>query len=382
MRKKMFARVVKVLIGIILVFPAQAQEKQQRVSLSVEQQTVVDIFKLLEQQVSYKFLYHDADILKLGKKNLTLKDVLLTVALDSCLKGSAIGYEFVGTSIVFKRLERREESRAVRITGAVEDEFGNSLPGVTVLVEGTTIGVTTDENGNFGLVIPQVKEVSLVFSFVGMKKQVVKLSMDSWGVKQEKLKVVLVEENVRMEDVVVTGYANLSRQSFTGNAKTVTADELKKVSQTNVLKSLQVLDPSFRLTVNNEMGSNPNALPNISIRGASGIGVTEFDSEDLSETALRNNPNLPTFIMDGFEVSVEKLYDLDINRIESITLLKDAAATAIYGSRAANGVVVITTVAPQPGEVLITYNYNLEVQLPDLRDYNLMNAREKLEAEK
>ena len=382
MRKKMFARVVKVLIGIILVFPAQAQEKQQRVSLFVEQQTVVDIFKLLEQQVSYKFLYHDADILKLGKKNLTLKDVLLTVALDSCLKGSAIGYEFVGTSIVFKRLERREESRAVRITGAVEDEFGNSLPGVTVLVEGTTIGVTTDENGNFGLVIPQFKEVSLVFSFVGMKKQVVKLSMDSWGVKQEKLKVVLVEENVRMEDVVVTGYANLSRQSFTGNAKTVTADELKKVSQTNVLKSLQVLDPSFRLTVNNEMGSNPNALPNISIRGASGIGVTEFDSEDLSETALRNNPNLPTFIMDGFEVSVEKLYDLDINRIESITLLKDAAATAIYGSRAANGVVVITTVAPQPGEVLITYNYNLEVQLPDLRDYNLMNAREKLEAEK
>ena len=76
MRKKMFARVVKVLIGIILVFPAQAQEKQQRVSLSVEQQTVVDIFKLLEQQVSYKFLYHDADILKLGKKNLTLKEVL------------------------------------------------------------------------------------------------------------------------------------------------------------------------------------------------------------------------------------------------------------------------------------------------------------------
>ena len=287
MRKKMFARVVKVLIGIILVFPAQAQEKQQRVSLSVEQQTVVDIFKLLEQQVSYKFLYHDADILKLGKKNLTLKDVLLTVALDSCLKGSAIGYEFVGTSIVFKRLERREESRAVRITGAVEDEFGNSLPGVTVLVEGTTIGVTTDENGNFGLVIPQFKEVSLVFSFVGMKKQVVKLSMDSWGVKQEKLKVVLVEENVRMEDVVVTGYANLSRQSFTGNAKTVTADELKKVSQTNVLKSLQVLDPSFRLTVNNEMGSNPNALPNISIRGASGIGVTEFDSDDGGSSAGR-----------------------------------------------------------------------------------------------
>lgn len=380
MRKKMFAYTL--LFGLLFALPVNAQEKQHRVSLTANQLTVVDIFKLLEEQVPYKFLFHDADILKLGKKTLTLKKVLLTVALDSCLKGSAIGYEFVGTSIVFKRLVKTTSTKALTIIGSVEDEFGNPLPGVTVLVEGTTIGVTTDVNGSFGLAIPRQKEVSLVFSFVGMKKQVVKLDVDAWEAKQERLKVVLVEENVHMDDVVVTGYANLSRQSFTGNAKTVTAEELKKVSQTNVLKSLQVLDPSFRLTVNNEMGSNPNALPNISIRGASGIGVTEFDTEDLSESSLRNNPNLPTFIMDGFEVNVEKLYDLDINRIESITILKDAAATAMYGSRAANGVIVITTVAPKPGEVMVTYSYNLNVQLPDLRDYNLMNAREKLEAEK
>ena len=170
------------------------------------------------------------------------------MVLDSCLKGSAIGYEFVGTSIVFKRLAKPTSANALTIIGSVEDEFRNPLPGVTVIVEGTTIGVTTDVNGSFGLAIPRQKEVALVFSFVGMKKQVVKLDVDAWEAKQERVKVVLVEENVHMDDVVVTGYANLSRQSFTGNAKTVTAEELKKVSQTNVLKSLQVLDPSFRLT--------------------------------------------------------------------------------------------------------------------------------------
>lgn len=380
MQKKCF--LVFVLLGVVYMPPAEAQEKRNQVSVEATQQTVVEIFKQLEKQVPYTFLYHDVDILNLGRKSLTLKHVPLTVALDSCLKGSPIGYEFVETSIVFKRLEKKEESRGLRVVGHVEDAFGELLPGVTVLVEGTTIGATTDRNGNFALIIPRLEKISLVFSFVGMKKQIIKLDAESRKTDTRELNVVMEEENIYMQDVIVTGYTNFSKQSFTGNARTVTAEELKRVSQTNVFRSLQVLDPSFRLAVDNDMGSNPNALPDISIRGASGIGVTEFDTEDLSESALKNNPNLPTFIMDGFEVSVDKLYDLDINRIETITILKDAAATAIYGSRAANGVVVITTVAPQPGEILLTYNYNLNAQFPDLRDYNLMDAREKLEAEK
>ena len=129
------------------------------------------------------------------------------------------------------------------------------------------------------------------------------------------------------------------------------------------------------------MGSDPNSLPEVYIRGRSGIGVKELDKNSLNKSALENNPNLPTFIMDGFEISVQKLYDLDPNRIESITILKDAAATAMYGSRAANGVVVITTIAPRPGQVQISYNLTGTLTIPDLTDYNLMNAKEKLEAE-
>ena len=149
----------------------------------------------------------------------------------------------------------------------------------------------------------------------------------------------------------------------------------------SVLGALQVFDPSFRIAENNLMGSNPNNVPELYIRGRSGIGTTELDAESLSKSALKNNPNLPTFIMDGFEISVQKLYDMDPSRIESITILKDAAATAMYGSRAANGVVIITTVTPKPGKINVNYNFTGTLEYPDLTDYNLMNAREKLQTE-
>src|SRR5690606_1830534 len=122
-------------------------------------------------------------------------------------------------------------------------------------------------------------------------------------------------------------------------------------------------------------------LPTFYIRGPSGIGVKELDQVDLSEAALTNNPNLPIFIMDGYEVSAERVYDFDVSRIESISILKDAAATAVYGSRAANGVVVITTVVPKPGKLHIDYNLVTTLTVPDLSDYNMMNAEEKLQAE-
>ncbi|MFR7876197.1 MAG: TonB-dependent receptor plug domain-containing protein, partial [Butyricimonas paravirosa] len=125
----------------------------------------------------------------------------------------------------------------------------------------------------------------------------------------------------------------------------------------------------------------PNAVPEMYIRGRSGIGVKDLDRNALSKSELDNNPNLPTFIMDGYEISVQKLYDFDPNRIESIVILKDAAATAMYGSRAANGVVIITTVAPTPGKVNVSYSMTGTLNMPDLSDYNLMNAKEKFATE-
>lgn len=165
--------------------------------------------------------------------------------------------------------------------------------------------------------------------------------------------MVRVEDQKKMDEVVVTGYSNIRKESFTGKATTVTKEQLMKVNSKNVIAALQTFDPSFRIKDNKLWGSDPNALPEFNIRGETSIGQAKgLDVEQqkrTQRTTLENNPNLPVFILDGFEVDVQKIYDLDVNRIEAITILKDAAATAMYGSQAANGVVVVTTVAQRLG---------------------------------
>ncbi|MFR7807876.1 MAG: TonB-dependent receptor plug domain-containing protein [Butyricimonas faecihominis] len=177
------------------------------------------------------------------------------------------------------------------------------------------------------------------------------------------------EEKVALEDVVVTGIFTRKKESFTGSASTYTAAELKTMGSQNILQSLKTLDPAFAILEDNQFGSDPNRLPNMEIRGKSSVlGLRD---------ELDADPNQPLFILDGFESSLAVINDLDINRIESITILKDAASTAIYGSKAANGVVVVETVKPKSGELQVSYNGNLNLSMPDLSSYNLMNAREK-----
>lgn len=269
----------------------------------------------------------------------------------------------------------------VTIKGKVADMEGHSLPGVTVLRKGTTAGVITDIDGRFQINVPAGQDAVLQFSFVGMTTKEVAVKAKQLGAGE--LQVRMEEDAKQLDEVVVTGFVNFKKESFTGNSTTIRKEDLQKVSKTNVIKALQAFDPSFRMADMNEWGSDPNALPEVSIRGNSGIGVKELDAQSLtSKTNLKNNPNLPTFIMDGFEIDVTKLYDMDPSRIESITILKDAAATAMYGSRAANGVVVITTVTPKPGKLNVQYSFTGEVEAPDLNDYHLLNAAEKLEAER
>ena len=273
------------------------------------------------------------------------------------------------------------ERTLITVKGRVADKEGHSLPGVTVLRKGNMNGVITDIDGRFQINVPKGADAVLQFSFVGMETKEVRVKASALGEKE--LEIRLDEDAQQLDEVVVTGFVNFKKESFTGNSTTIRKEELQRVSKTNVIKALQAFDPSFRIAENTTWGSDPNALPEVSIRGNSGIGVKELDAQSLtSKSNLQNNPNLPTFIMDGFEIDVTKLYDMDPSRIESITILKDAAATAMYGSRAANGVVVITTVTPKPGKLNVQYSFTGEVEAPDLSDYHLLNAAEKLEAER
>lgn len=190
----------------------------------------------------------------------------------------------------------------------------------------------------------------------------------------EKVKVRMEPDAVAIQETVITGIYTRKAESFTGSMATYSEKELKTVGNQNVLQSLKVLDPSFIVLENNLSGSDPNATMNLNIGGNTNIvGL---------ETEYTTNPNQPLFILDGFETTLSTITDLSMDRVASITILKDAASTAIYGAKAANGVVVVETKKPEAGRLQFNYNGNFGLEWADLTDYNLMNSSEKLQYEK
>ena len=348
---------------------------EKKVTLDLKDVPMETFLNTVKQKAGINMLYN-SQMFK-GVEPVTVKatNESWKELLDRVLSPKGFTYATKDGIVVIKKKDQKTRI----LEGKVVDDLGGELPGVTVLILGKerNIGTMTDADGAFSLGLPDGDAI-IRLSFVGMQSLEIhtgKLNLDK--VHTFKLK----PDSKQLEEVVVTGYAKISKNSFTGTSVTVSADQLMSVSKTNVLGALQVFDPSFRIAENNLAGSNPNNVPELYIRGRSGIGTTQLDAESLSKTSLKNNPNLPTFIMDGFEIKVEKLYDMDPSRIESITILKDAAATAMYGSRAANGVVIITTVTPKAGKINVDYNFTGTLEFPDLTDYKLMNAREKLETE-
>jgi TonB-linked SusC/RagA family outer membrane protein len=253
------------------------------------------------------------------------------------------------------------------------------LVGAVVRLKGSDAGAATDENGRYSLSLPDGYSLPavVVASYIGMEG-----GEAIYDGSNPALDFALPELVQSIDEVVVTGYANVRRETYTGNATIVKKEDLAKVSPSNVLKSIQVFDPSFRLQENIALGSDPNALPDMTLRGQTALDTPLLtEGSDISRQNLAGNSSLPIFILDGFEVRVERIYDLDLNRVHKFTILKDAAATALYGSRAANGVIVIETAAPQAGRIRVAYNLTCRVETPDLSSYSLMNAAEKLRAE-
>ena len=251
--------------------------------------------------------------------------------------------------------------------GVVVDDEDQPLIGVSVTdKKGKTLAVT-DENGEFRALVPAGQN-TLTFSYVGMKKQQVRMSHGKKNMVRMQLDANSIGETV------VTGIYTRKKESFTGSASSYRNEDLKAIGNQNVLQSLSALDPSFVIVENNLSGSDPNAAMNININGTTSInGLSDKYGTD---------PDRPLFILDGFETTLERISDMSMDRIESITILKDAASTAIYGSKAANGVVVVETKKPEAGKLRFSYNGSYNLSWADLHDYNLMNASEKLQFEK
>ena len=356
-----------------------ARSASQNITFSGKDLPLEKVFAEIKRQTGYVVFYDQAVLQHTRPVTFEAKNSGLRDFLKLILEDQNMDFVIRRKNIVITPGQPANELFSaflppINISGIVTDEKGSPLEGVSIQVKEGQRGTVTNNEGAYRLTnVPD--NATLVFSYVGYKTVEVAIK----GRTVISLKLAAIDKS--LEETVVNGYFTRSKNSFTGNAVEVKGEELLKVGQRNVIELLQVFDPSFRITQNIQMGSNPNVMPEFYLRGQSGMGITELDKEDLSKSNLATNPNLPVFIMDGYEVSVERVYDFDINRIESVTLLKDAAATAIYGSRASNGVVVIETKRPVSGKLTVSYNLTGSVTAPDLNDYNLMNASEKLEAE-
>lgn len=350
------------LLLICLQFSAYATGRAQgmKVSLDMHNVTLEQVLKELKAQTGMRFFYSVEKARGEQKEVVKMTDISLEEALRQVLDGTKLTYEIQQDVIVIREQQEQQQSPKERkITGKVTDEEGMPLPGVTVLIKGTQLGTATDGDGNYQLTVP-AQGHALVFTMVGMETR-----EETIGERSE-INVTMVADVNEMKEVVVTGYGNKSIASFTGAAQTVTKDQLLRAGTKNILSSLQAFVPGMLLVTNNARGSDPNTRPEILVRGRS---------------SFTSGSSMPTFIVDGAEVSADYVFDMDINDVESATVLKDASASALYGAKAANGVIVITTRPMKAGKMKVSYSGNFSLTVPDLSDYHLLNAEEKLKYE-
>lgn len=267
------------------------------------------------------------------------------------------------------------------LVGTVVDVDGNPLPRVIVRAkEGRPRTVITDDNGVFHFPLAKGEKALIEFSFVGMETQVVSVTNSG---QHKRVNIVMRDKATELTDVVVTGMFKRSKEGFTGSANHISGDEIRQLSSGSILNAIELLDPGFRKGAAMMSGANPSSVPDFSMRGQASMGNYSTDETVIMRGDIDTRPNQPLFVLDGIiGVSVTKIMDIDPQQIASVTLLKDAAAMAIYGSQASNGVVVVETKAPAAGKLRFTYNGNYKVEYPDLSDYDLLNAAEKLELER
>ncbi|MGX5820754.1 SusC/RagA family TonB-linked outer membrane protein [Chitinophaga lutea] len=354
----------------------------RKVTFDARKAPVVHVLEDIEKQTHLNIVYDGSQLDRSNTVTLRARNKSLSDVLHALFPKNS-EFRVIGNQVVVRpvtqsnpaqpapepapqQVQRQEVSGTVVLRDAKGDL--QYRQGITIRVKDQPrLGAVTNEAGFFRLQVPA--GAVLVVSYIGYTTKEFPVEGRS------SLKLMLDEDKSNIKEVVITGVFERQKESFTGSAATYSGEQLKTVGNQNVIQSLRSLDPAFTVFENNRLGSDPNAMPDVEIQGRTSIlGVRE--------QLGANSINLPLFILDGFQTNIQMVMALDINRIESVTVLKDAASTAIYGSRAANGVIVIETRKPKAGELRVTYSHDNTISIPDLRDYNLMNAAEKLEFER
>ena len=374
-------RIMKLTVVFLFVtfLSVSASSLAQKTTIRVNNTSLKQVFREIRQKMGYTFVFNEQIVNKEGKVSLDITSDDIHEILNKCLENTSLNYEIQGDVIVIlfqeKQITKEEEKGVVKITGNVKDKNGSPLPGVTVLVKGTTVGVATDVNGNYSIVLPEIKEPVLVFSFIGMKTEEI-------GANKKVINVVMHESAEQLEEVVVnTGYQTINVRNLTSSVSSVKAEDILVAGMTSIDAALEGRIPDLLLMSNSgEVGSTPR----IRIRGTSTLlgnreplwvldGIILTDPVRVDPTDL-NNPDYINII--GNAIS-----GINPQDIERIDVLKDASATALYGTRAANGVIVVTTKKGRSGKARLSYNHTSKLtrrpRYSD-RDINLMNSQERV----
>ncbi|TCD00734.1 SusC/RagA family TonB-linked outer membrane protein [Pedobacter frigidisoli] len=367
--------------GVLLASSVKGQEiNRVEVIIALNGETLTSVFRKIEQQTAFTFLYRNDDVASIRIQNSASTKLTVSDLLTQLLSGSGLTFKQEGKRIVITKLPKKspvknEEEKEVAhvaadtiytITGKVTDGATGG-PIQNANVSSKIAKTAADAKGVFTIQVE--KGGVLRFSYIGFEPKEITITGPG------SISVSLKESVQAMKDVVVNGLFTRKAETFTGSAATFSGQELKRVGNINVLQSLAILDPSFRIVDNSSAGSDPNRIPEVIVRGATSV-------PDLTLNATYPNaPNLPLFILDGFEATIQRIYDLPMNMVASITILKDATAKAIYGSKAGNGVVVVETIKPVAGNLRISYSSSINVTAPDLSSYHLTNSLEKIQVE-
>ena len=352
---KKWVQIMKLTAFLILLFVVDASasfSQSTKISVKVENGTLSEIFSKIEAQSEYRFFYQNEQIRDSGRKTVDVTNKNTLDVVNELLKETELSCRLVDRNIIiFPKSENSKDNllqQSRSFSGKVTDSSGTSLPGVTVVVKGTIIGTITDINGNYWLT-NILDNATLQFSFVGMKRQEILVG------NKTTINVTLSEETVGIEEVVAIGYGTVKKSDLTGSVGSVSSKDLTAYPVTDAVIGLQGKTAGVQVIQNS---GAPGATISVRIRGGNSL----------------MGSNEPLYIVDGFALS-DTPDNINPKDIESMEILKDASSTAIYGSRGANGIVLITTKRGKIGKSEITFDSYYSVQQVG-KKLDLMNAKQ------
>lgn len=317
----------------LVSFGASIYSQNTRFSIMYNGNDIIGLFKQIEEKSEFYFFYQKEDLKDVNTVSVDVKDATVMEILDKVLSGSSLDYKIIDRYIIVRKsgsdIGRGEgERQQPFVNGKVIDSNGSPLPGVSVVVKGTSTGTITDAQGKYTLTgIPQ--NATLLFSFVGMQTQEVIVG------SQSNIDVTMEEDVIGIEEVVAVGYGTIKKRDLTGTISSISTEKTMDIPNTNVLQVLQGNVAGLNVTTPDQAGESPS----FGIRGINSLSAS----------------NTPLIVVDGI-IYHGSLNDFHTNDIERIDVLKDASSTAVYGSRTSNGVIIITTKLGTASKPVFNFN--------------------------